>query len=193
MTKRHTDNLPRTLVPKGIQDSPSIAGPKTSYDLRILKSLRRIIRAVDLHSHKLSMQYNITGPQLACLLAIDELGPLTASALAKLVYLSPSTMVGILDRLEQKALVIRERSRQDRRVVNIEITADGRRLANSAPSPLQEKISKSLHERPETEQVSITRALENIVILMEADHLDAAPVLETGPVSHFEMIEKEKS
>ncbi len=193
MTKRQIDNIPDALVPKGIQASPSIEVPETSYDLRILKSLRRIIRAVDLHSRKLSMQYNITGPQLASLMAIDERGPLTSSALAKLVYLSPSTLVGILDRLEQKSLVIRERSRQDRRVVNIEITADGHRLANSAPSPLQEKLSKSLQDLPEIEQVSITMSLEKIVTLMEADHLDAAPVLETGPLSKDEMNEKEKS
>lgn len=193
MTKRQKDILARTCVPKGTQDSPSIEVPKTCYDLRILKSLRRIVRAVDLHSRKLSMQYNITGPQLACLLAINDQEPLTASALAKQVYLSPSTIVGILDRLEQKVLVVRERSRLDRRVVNIEITADGRRLANSAPSPLQEKRSKSLQEIPEIEQVSITEALEKIVALMEADHLDAAPVLETAPSSNYERNEKDKN
>ncbi len=59
--------------------------PKGSYDLRILQALRRIIRAVDIHSHKLSTQHKITGPQLACLMIIEEGGPLTSSNLAKKV------------------------------------------------------------------------------------------------------------
>ena len=160
--------------------------PKTSYDLRILTSLRRIIRAVDLNSRKLFMQYNITGPQLACLLVINDFGPLTASSLAKQVYLTPSTLVGILDRLEQKSLIRRERSSLDRRVVNIEITENGRRLAASAPSPLQEKLAAALQKLPEIEQISITLSLEKIVTLMEAEHLDAAPVLATGPLSQGE-------
>ncbi len=158
--------------------SPAV--PRTSYDLRVLQSLRRIIRAVALHSRKLSMQHNITGPQLACLLAVSEHGPLTVSSLAREVHLSPSTIVGILDRLEQKVLVLRQRSSQDRRVINIAITTKGRKLANSAPSPLQDTLSKALQKLPEIEQASIVMSLEKIVALMEVEGLDAAPVLETG-------------
>jgi DNA-binding MarR family transcriptional regulator len=161
-------------------DSASPAVPRTSYDLRVLQSLRRIIRAVALHSRKLSMQHNVTGPQLACLLAVSGHGPLTASSLAREVHLSPSTIVGILDRLEQKGLVLRQRSSQDRRVINIAITAQGRELANSAPSPLQDTLAKALQGLPEIEQASIVLSLEKIVALMEVESLDAAPVLETG-------------
>lgn len=158
--------------------TPSV--PKFSYDLRVMQSLRRIIRAVELHSRKLSLQHNITGPQLACLLTIDEHGPLTASTLAREVYLSPSTIVGILDRLEQKQLVTRQRSSVDRRVVNVEITEMGRHLVRSAPSPMQETLAKAFQKLPEIEQVSITMALEKIITLIEAEDIDAAPILETG-------------
>ena len=164
----------------GKVSSPPPVVPETSYDLKILQSLRRIIRAVDLHSRKLSMQYQITGPQLACLLVINSRGPVTVSSLARDVYLSPSTIVGILDRLEQKTLVLRKRSSQDRRVVNIEITEAGRDLVRSAPSPLQETLAKALQKLSEKEQVVITKSLEKIVALMEAQDIDASPVLETG-------------
>jgi DNA-binding MarR family transcriptional regulator len=98
---------------KSTNQDPEV--PKASYDLRILQALRRIIRAVDIHSHKLSTQHKITGPQLACLMAIKEEVPLTSGNLAKKVYLSPSTVVGIVDRLEEKKLVKRNRSSKDRR------------------------------------------------------------------------------
>lgn len=157
--------------------------PQGSYDLRILQALRRIIRAVDLHSHKLSTQHKITGPQLACLMIIKEAGALTSSNLAKRAYLSPSTVVGIIDRLEEKGLVDRNRSSVDRRQVHISTTDRGEKLLADAPSLLQDTLVNALVELPEIEQVSITMALEKLVDLMEARHIGAAPLLETGSLN----------
>jgi DNA-binding MarR family transcriptional regulator len=157
--------------------------PEKNYELRILQSLRRIIRAVDMHSHKLSSQYKITGPQLGCLIALKEEQPLTIAQLAKKVYLSPSTLVGIIDRLEEKDLVQRKRDPSDRRRVQIYVTTQGTDLIAAAPSLLQETLVSALKELPEPEQISITMALEKLVDLMEARHIGAAPMLETGSLS----------
>lgn len=169
------------LLP-GPTSTPSI--PEGSYDLRILQSLRRIIRAVEIHSRKLAQSYRITGPQLGCLLAIRESGPVTTTRLAHQVYLSPSTVVGIIDRLEEKGLVARQRSRADRRQVRIAITVEGEKLAASAPSLLQDTLADALKKLPEPEQVSITLSLEKVVDLMEARQIEASPVLETGSIGH---------
>jgi len=161
--------------------SPEI--PKDSYDLRILQSLRRIIRAVDIHSHKLAYSYNITGPQLACLLTIKESGPLTSSAVARKNYLSPSTVVGIIDRLEKKELVLRNRDNRDRRQVYVSITPKGEKLIADTPSLMQDTLTKAIVELPEHEQISIARALERLTELMEAQHIEAAPILQTGSLN----------
>lgn len=161
--------------------------PKGSYDLRILQALRRIIRAVDIHSHKLATQHKITGPQLACLLTIKEEGPLTSVNLAKKVYLSPSTVVGIIDRLEEKSWVKRNRDSKDRRQIYISITADGQQLIEAAPSLLQDTLSHALMELDETEQLSIVRSLEQLVDLMEVRHIGAAPLLETGSLAESQV------
>lgn len=195
MASRKGKNARHEFTPSLVADNAesyaaSAAVPQSNYDLRIIQSLRRIIRAVDLHSRKLSMQHNITGPQLACLLILRDHGPLTASSLARKVYLSPSTIVGILDRLEEKSLVVRKRDSGDRRVVNVAITATGRELVDSAPSPLQETMSRALQDLPEIEQVSMVISLEKIVSLMEAEGIDAAPVLETGSLVSSKSTEK---
>lgn len=156
--------------------------PMARHDLRILQSLRRIIRAVEIHSRKLTAEYRITGPQLVCLLTIGEKGKVTVRELADNVYLSPSTVVGILDRLEKKGLIHRERDREDRRLVNIMPTEEGLALANNSPSPLQDKLAEALEQTPELEQVTIALSLERIVDLMEAKKIDAAPMLQTGPI-----------
>lgn len=140
-----------------------------SYDLRILRALRRITRSVALHSRQLSAYSNITAPQLVCLRAVVENAPLTATAISREIHLSASTVVGILDRLEDKNLIVRERGRKDRRIVYITPTEEGRELANNTPSPLQQKLAESLNTLAEQERAKITASLERIVDLMESD------------------------
>ncbi len=154
--------------------------PETRYDLQILRSLRRIMRAIDLYSHKLKTSHQLTAPQLICLLCIVEEGTINATAISKKVFLSPSTIVGILDRLEAHGLVSRERDSKDRRIVNITALEKGIKFAQTAPSPLQDNLANSLKKLPLLEQSTIALSLKRVVDLMEADQLEAAPILETG-------------
>ena len=153
-----------------------------NHELQILQSLRRIIRAVDLHSRQLKQNYNVTAPQLVCLLTIVEQGNITVARLAREIHLSSSTVVGILDRLEEKSLVIRNRDIKDRRVVNVSATEKGREFAGRSPSPLQDKLGNSLSQLSELEQATISLSLKRIVELMEAEEIDAAPILQTGKI-----------
>ncbi len=152
------------------------------HDLKILQNLRKIIRSVDIHSRKLSMQHDITAPQLITLLAIAEHGPLTIASISKEVHLSASTLVGIIDRLEAKKYVERKRSEEDRRQVLIYVTKLGNKFVTQAPSPLQETLAAALSELTPLEQSTISLSLQRIVELMEAKELDAAPILETGAI-----------
>lgn len=156
---------------------------KAENNIRILQALRRIVRAIELHSKKLAANYQITTPQLVCLTKLREGGSNTASALSKLVHLSPSTLVGIIDRLEEKELAQRERDQKDRRYVNISITEKGKQLVAQAPSPLQDKLSSALDHLPELEHLSIALSLEKVVDLMEARDIEGEPVLKTGPMN----------
>lgn len=142
---------------------------QASYDLRVLRALRRITRSIALHSRQLAAYSNITAPQLVCLRAVVENGPLTATAISREIHVSPSTVVGILDRLEDKGWIRRERGREDRRIVFVTATDAGVELARNTPSPLQQKLADSLNALPEIEQATITMALERIVDLMESD------------------------
>lgn len=153
---------------------------KLEYENRIVRSIRRVIRAVDLYSHKLAVEAGVTAPQLACLLRLVEEGPLTLKGLAAEVELSASTLVGIVDRLEAKELVTRQRSQTDRRRVMISATEKGAVLAAAAPSPLQDRLSAALDRLPRLEQAALAQSLERIVELMEIGQVDAAPILDTG-------------
>ncbi|HCA26604.1 MAG TPA: MarR family transcriptional regulator [Betaproteobacteria bacterium] len=155
------------------------------YDLRILRAMRQMIHYVDLYSKQLASAHRITAPQLVCLLTVVEKSPTTATAIGREIQLSASTVVGILDRLEEKGLITRERDRIDRRLVYIRATALGAALAQNAPSPLQATLANMLGTLPEKEQATIARSLERIAGLMAAQRLDAAPSVASSsrPVS----------
>lgn len=145
----------------------------------ILIALRRITRAIDIHSRYLASTFGLTGPQLVCLGALGRLGTTTPSELAKQVALSQATVTGIVDRLGRRQLLTRRRSKSDRRLVEVSITEAGRALLEQAPSALQETFAQALGELSVEEQENIRRTLNAIVTMMGVEDLDAAPVLST--------------
>ncbi|MEZ5395742.1 MAG: MarR family winged helix-turn-helix transcriptional regulator [Bryobacterales bacterium] len=161
-----------------------------AYEDRILRAIRRIMRSVDIYSHKLAIESGVTVPQLSCLRRVVAAGPLTHKALASEVELSASTLVGIVDRLEAKGLVTRERSKLDRRHVLIAATEEGVILASGSPSPLQDSLAAALEAVPELERAAITLSLERIVELMQIGQVDAAPILDTAASLHLDVHDK---
>ncbi len=154
----------------------------SQYEENILRSLRRITRAIDLHSRYLAGSFGLTGPQLVCLRTLGHRDGITPSELAKDVELSQATVTGIVDRLEAQKLVLRVRDAKDRRRVSLRLTASGRSLLDKAPSPLQDQFVQRLGQLPEHEQRSIDTTLRKVVDMMGAETLEAAPLLATGPV-----------
>jgi DNA-binding MarR family transcriptional regulator len=161
-----------------LEEKATTTLPPVRNDLRILKALRQIIRAIDIHSRKLVTNHKITVPQLVCLLTIIENESITVTEIGLKVYLSASTVIGILDRLEKNGLIQRERDTKDRRLVNVIATPKGYKVATTAPSPLQETFAKAIKELPEDEQLGIVLSLEQIVELMGAQEIVAPPILE---------------
>lgn len=148
------------------------------HDLRILNAIRQIIRAADIDSRRLAAEHQITAPQLMSLMAVVEKEPTTAVEVAHRVHLSPSTLVGVLDRLESKGLVKRDRNRPDRREVAIVATEAGRKLVAETPFPLQFSLGRALTAMSGKEREQVAATIELLVRLMGADELDASPVLE---------------
>ena len=74
----------------------------------IMQSLRRIFKAIQDYSQEVSQKFGITGPQLWALKTLAANGSLPLGQLSKMMYLHPSTITGVVDRLEKKGYVVRE-------------------------------------------------------------------------------------
>jgi DNA-binding MarR family transcriptional regulator len=135
----------------------------------VLLSLRRIIKSLQDYSQKVSSHFGITGPQLWVVKTIYENGGLSLGELSKRMYLNPSTITGVVDRLEKKRYVLRDRSEKDRRVVKVQLTPKGNRLAKRAPKPIQGKMIVGLRKLKEDELFLIYKSVEKLVEIMEAE------------------------
>ncbi|HJL19332.1 MAG TPA: MarR family transcriptional regulator [Sandaracinaceae bacterium LLY-WYZ-13_1] len=156
---------------------------EASVEGRILRSLRRISRAIELHSKQLKATHRLTAPQLICLRELRAVEHTTPSELARAVSLSQPTITGILDRLEARGLVQRARNPRDKRRVIVELTEEGRTAVDAAPLPLHQRFARRLGELTEADRNQIEDVLARIVKMMEAEDIDAAPMLVDGAMS----------
>ncbi len=148
---------------------------------QVLSALRRVIRAVDLHSRQLVQSHGLTGPQALVLKALGS-ASLSAGALAEQVSLSQGTVTDILNRLEQRGLVTRLRSQSDRRRVMVALAPAGRECLASSPPLLQDRFASRFEELDDWEQSLLLASLQRIAAMMDAEELGAAPVLSSGSV-----------
>jgi len=149
------------------------------YD-EVLVALRRIIRATDLHSRQLSKTSGLTSPQLLILQTVRAQGEMTVGDVARGVSLSQATVTNIVDRLEKRGFVRRERGQEDKRKVYVHLTDQAHDVLMDAPKPLQDSFVQQFQDLHDWEQSMILASLERVAYMMDAQHIDASPVLDVG-------------
>lgn len=148
----------------------------------ILIALRRITRAIDLHSRHLMKTSGLTAPQLVVLNAVKREEDVTPSCIARDVSLSQPTVTAILDRLQKQGFVTRQRGQHDRRQVNVRLTQKAHDTLAGAPELLQAGFLRGFRQLATWEQHLLISSLQRIAELMDAEDLEAGPILETGPI-----------
>ncbi|PIE37533.1 MAG: MarR family transcriptional regulator [Gammaproteobacteria bacterium] len=148
----------------------------------VLSSLRQIIRAIDIDSKRLHKTFGLTSPQLILLSTVQANPKLTIRQASQEVSLSQGTVTTILDKLQKKGLVKRQRSEADKRKIHLLLTSEGEALLQSTPELLQSSFRDSFTALEEWEQLQILASLKRLSALMGAKNIDAAPVLRVGEI-----------
>lgn len=146
----------------------------------IMQFLRRIIKAIQDYSYEVSEKFGITGPQLWTLTTISKNGSLSLGELSKKTYLHPSTITGLIDRLEKKGYVERDRDQRDRRVVKLLLTPKGKGLVKRTPNPIQGKMIYGLRGLNRQELNSIYDSFQKLVEIMEAQNVKVTFFFDQG-------------
>ncbi len=151
-------------------------------DEELLVALRKIIRAIGMRSRQLSKEVGLTGPQLMILQKVGKQTGVMVREIAEDINLSSATVTNILDRMEARNLVERIRSTTDKRKVGVSLTHEGEKALSTAPLPLQEHFTNRFKAMEEWEQSQMVATLQRIALMMDAQHVDASPILEVGNI-----------
>lgn len=155
-----------------------------------LIALRRILRATELYERSLAHSAGLSPAQLRVLQIVagkrDE--GATPTALAVQMGVSQATVTALVDKLVSRGRVIRVRSDRDRRQTNVVITESGRLSVDAAPDALQQRFVKAFERLEDWEQAQLVSSLERVAAMLNADDLDASPVLSYGEIRSDDLI-----
>lgn len=144
----------------------STALDRTKIVAETIDDLRRVFQAVTDFSRQAERITGLTGSQLWAVKVIAESKSLKVSDLAKKMYLHPTTVVGILDRLEAQGMVQRIRSKTDRRVVDVALTAAGEKMVETSPDVAQGMLAKGLEQMGDERLFRIHEGMSEFVRIL---------------------------
>ena len=140
-----------------------------------LLAIRRILRATELSARALTREVGLNISQLLVLQILEEGGEATAGGIAARVNLKQATVTSLLDKLEQRGFVRRQRGESDRRKVWVELMPAGREALAQAPDRLQERFRARFEGLADWEQAYLVGALERVAALLDAEDVHPDP------------------
>jgi len=135
--------------------------------------IRRIAHTVGRELDRRMVELGLTDAQWKPLLLLQQGGCTTAADISRIACHDTGAVTRLLDRLESKGLVQRLRSAADRRVVKLELTEEGARVAAEVPRIISHLANQMLAGFSEDEfiqfKVLLNRALLNAEALVPGE------------------------
>jgi DNA-binding MarR family transcriptional regulator len=151
------------------QQVPSTSRPLDP-TLEFLRLLWGIEHGLQRTSKRMEANIGITGPQRLVLKLVAQFPGLSARELADLVQLHPSTITGILQRLERKGLLTRETDPRDGRRVRLRVQPQARLFTSRTKGTVEEAVARVLDRMPRRQILHAQQVLRAI-----ATSLDGSP------------------
>lgn len=147
-----------------------------------LIALRQILRVTEMNSRALASDVELTPSQLLILQIVGKMDEALPSAIAREASITQATVTNLIDKLEKRGMVTRRRDDRDKRRVLIDLTKLGSQILEKAPDLLQDRFETGFAGLEAWEQSFIIAALERVAVILEANTLDASPVLDIGAI-----------
>src|SRR5204863_6523654 len=95
-------------------------------------------------SKKMDVQLGITGPQRLVLRIVGRFPGIPAGGLAEILHVHPSTLTGVLQRLQQRGFIERRPDPRAARRASLGLTAGGRRLDEVKTGTVEAAVTRAL-------------------------------------------------
>lgn len=137
--------------------------------LEFMRLIWALDHALQKTSKRMQTQLGVTGPQRLVIRVVARCPSLSAGELAELLHVHPSTLTGILARLEAQGLLSRRVDRGDRRRVLLTLTRSGRRFDTDAEGTVEAAVRSALAELPDTKIRNAAEVLECISTALDPE------------------------
>ncbi|MDP3743287.1 MAG: MarR family transcriptional regulator [Methylotenera sp.] len=151
----------------GVMTTSNILTNTNDAALEALKLFRIIFKSANQHFHKIEKAVGVGGASLWALAEIVENENLTVSGLAKAMSVHQSTASNLIEKLETSGYVIRTRSVEDRRLVYLSLTEQGREIMAKAPPPYRGILPDALMRLSPETLVELNQHLSELVSNIE--------------------------
>ena len=130
--------------------------------LRIIELLKQLMGTVKQNVHHHYKEMNVTGPQGMLMGTLAHHGEMKVSDLSEKLGLSNSTVSGIIDRLENQGLVVRTRSKEDRRVVYVNVTCEFKKSSQNRFNEIEKMFESMMNQATSQELDEILQGLDTL-------------------------------
>jgi DNA-binding MarR family transcriptional regulator len=144
-------------MPEASPDSP------LGTALEFMRSLWALDHALQRRSKWMARAHGVTAPQRFVLRVIERQPGVSAGRLAAILKLHPSTLTGVVRRLERRGFITRQIDRTDRRRARLTITERGRKMTTSTRGTLEANVLRVLRKTPQTRVTSMVKVIDALV------------------------------
>jgi DNA-binding MarR family transcriptional regulator len=134
-----------------------------------MRSLWRLSHALEVRSKRMARTLGVTGPQRLVVRLLGRSPDLSAGEIAETLGLHPSTLTGILARLQAERLLVRAVDPRDRRQARFRLTAAGKRVDRERKGTVEAAVRRALGRAPAASIESTTAMLELLVEELERE------------------------
>lgn len=125
-----------------------------------MQRLWDLVHALDVRSKRMAKTMGVTGPQRLVIRILGQSPGMTASDIAGTLGMHPSTLTGILRRLEGQTMLERKVDQEDRRRVRFRLTSNGAKIDRERKGTVEAAVRRALQRADGTTADKTSRMFE---------------------------------
>ncbi len=158
--------------PPKVAREPDVERKPLGDALGFMQLLWALAHGLESASKRMHAELGVTGPQRLVLRLLGHHGRISAGELAEVLHVHPSSLTGVLRRLEEAELIRRESDPFDRRRALLELTRRGVRLNDQREGTIESTIAAALVKLPKERVAAARSVLIALAAAMDNDAPD---------------------
>jgi DNA-binding MarR family transcriptional regulator len=135
--------------------------------LELMRVIWALDHALQSRSKAMASALGVTGPQRFVLRVVEDAPGISSGQLAEYLHLHPSTLTGVLQRLDQRKLLRRKKDPRDARRMQLELTPAGRKVLKNKRTSVEAVVRLAIGREKKDQVATALEVLKRITSALE--------------------------